>query len=119
MTVRYKSIFLYIIYIIIVGALVLSIGLAFRNQHTQTPTPVTRTHATNHPAGSSANRAGNSKLSTTAPGGSNKTSSTPTAATPSATLTNTGPGDVVGLFVATSLISAMLWRRKLMRNVIR
>ncbi|HVA10634.1 MAG TPA: hypothetical protein VNG32_00510 [Candidatus Dormibacteraeota bacterium] len=105
---RDKRTTLYILYTVIVVAVIIGIILIFRSPTANAPT-------SNHkPAGSATRQADTNKMvitGVTSTPGNNPVTNT--------TLNNTGPGDVIGLFVAVSGLGAWLWRRKQLRDVIR
>ncbi len=115
MDFRDKRNILYLLYVVIVVVVIIGILLIFR------PTSVKAPTANHHPAGSSTSKADTNKMVitgvTSTPG--DTSASTPTSTSAPASLNNTGPGDVIGLFVAVSGLGAWLWRRKQLRDVIR
>jgi uncharacterized protein YpmB len=107
MGLRDKRTILYLIYIVIVVAVIIGIILIFWPPSANAPT-------SNHsPAGSATSKADTNKIVITG------VTSTPgnASATTTTALNNTGPGDVIGLFVAVSGLGAWLWRRKQLRSM--
>jgi hypothetical protein len=106
MVLRDKRTILYLLYIAIVVAVIIGIILIFR------PSPANAPTSSHHPAGTAAGKADTNKMvitGVTSTPGNNPVSNT--------TLNNTGPGDVIGLFVAVSGLGAWLWRRKQLRSI--
>lgn len=113
MNARNKRTLLYVIYCIIFVAVIVGLFLIFRPSHTNDS--VTKPATTSKsPAGASASRGGNTKIAS-----NGSTSSTTQASTAKSSLNNTGPGNVVGIFVVASIAGAWFWRRKQLRNVLR
>lgn len=124
MTTRAKRITVYVLYCVVVLALIGALALIYRPHNAR---PVAVTHrsnsaATHKPVGVIAGKGGSTHI-TTSPKSTTKSSSganqTATPAETTAPLSNTGPGNVIGLFAAVSVLGAWLWRRKLIRSVIR
>lgn len=114
---RYKKDFLYFLYLVIVIALIVGIALFFHDRHqndTSHKTPAT----TAHPAGSSVSSSGTTKLAAPSDSAQSSSSASKAATTP-APLNNTGPGNVFGVFAVASIGGAWLYRRKLLRDVLR
>jgi hypothetical protein len=107
MDLRGKRTILYLIYIVIAVAVIIGIILIFRPSRANAPT------SSHNPAGQATSKADTNKIVITG------VTSTPgnSSATTSSSLNNTGPGDVIGLFVAVSGLGAWLWRRKQLRSM--
>ena len=125
-TAREKGTTIYIAYCVVVGLFIIVVALIYRPHST----PVaTHTNATSqrHPAGSSTSRSGSTPLAVNGNGKGTQhlsgVSSTPTkpsqSAAASAPLSNSGPGNVIGLFALVSVLASVAWRRKLIHSVIR
>jgi hypothetical protein len=117
-TSKEKRIILYVLYCAILVVVIVGIVLAFRPTHTN---PSVATHGTtksHSPAGSTTGKGGNTGIATNKSSSSASSSSASSSATNPA-LNNTGPGNVIGVFVGASILGAWFWRRKLMRSVIR
>jgi hypothetical protein len=110
--VQSKRIALYVLYAIIIVLVVWGLVEIFK------PSSSNTVHKTSSSTSTPATPAKNNSSSTksSAPAGSSRGQTTiSNTGTRNGALTNTGPGDVVGLFAVTSIISAVLWRRKLVR----
>lgn len=133
MNIRNKRIIVYIAYCVVVVVLVIVIALIYRPKH---PDVATSHHSTTHqPAGTVAGKGGGHLAISNTPVSGNRTiTNTTTArpaqgtsvaspaaapAAPNGTLNNTGPGNIFGLFTLVSVLGAWLYRRKLIRSVIR
>jgi cytoskeletal protein RodZ len=122
-TLRNKRITLYLLYCVVVIALILIVTIIFRPRHTNTASTTHPTTATQHPAGKSAGKGGNTRIaskesSKSTTSGSTAPSSSKATAT-ATTLNNTGPGNVFGLFALVSVLGGWFYRRKLIRSMIR
>lgn len=121
---RSKQMLLYILYIIIVGALIFAVYLGFRPQASQNKTPNEATKGTVAPIGGSTSLAipngsssgSSSSTSSTSPKSSSNTASTSTS---TVSLSNTGPGNVIGVFAVSSVVGTLVYRRKLLRTMVR
>jgi hypothetical protein len=116
MTIRNKRTTVYIAYCLIIVALIAMVSLIYNPHHPNHKQPVihrTITSTQQNPAGKSTTTAGTTHITVT---GSAKGTA---ASTTSTKLNNTGPGNVVGLFALVSVLGAWLYRRKLIRSVIR
>ena len=106
MNLRDKRTILYLVYIVIIVAVIIGVFLIFRPSRANAPT------SSHNPAGQATSKADTNKMVitgvTSTPGNSPVTNTT---------LNNTGPGDILGLFVAVSGLGAWLWRRKQLRSM--
>lgn len=113
MNFRDKRIVFYLLYCVVVVALIVGIVLIFRPSHTDTGTTTHHTTTAHNAAGSTAGKAGNTKIAS-----NGKSSTTATKSGTAATsLNNSGPGNVFGVFAVASILGAWLRRRQLMRRV--
>lgn len=130
MTAREKRNTIYILYCAVVIVLVIVIALIYR-PHASSPVATKHIHQTTqrHPAGSSTSRSGSTPIAVNGNGkGTQHISGVSTASPSSASatstaaqqpLSNSGPGNVIGLFALVSVLGSLAWRRKLIRSVIR
>jgi len=101
-----RKIFLYVIYFVVV---ILLGGFIVMSARSKTPAP-SKSISSSRTAGSSITKSGgNVGATSTSP----KPTPTPAAADNQASLVNTGPGNVIGLFVVTSIVGTLLYRHKL------
>ncbi len=106
-----KQALIYGLYCIIIAVFVVVIVLIFQPHKTNTGTSTHPTTKTQQAAGSETARAGNAQITNKGAAAAKDGSQT----TPK-TLNNTGPGNVIGLFAAASLIGAWFWRRRLLHG---
>ena len=120
MNLRDRRTLLFVAYCAIVALLIIGIALIFRPNHSQPTTAKHSTTTKSHSVGSSVAGSGNSKLPSSS---SSSTAAHPaahsTATQTTTALSNSGPGNVIGLFAAASIVGALFWRHKLVRNVLR
>lgn len=121
--------FLYLIYGIIVAGLIAAIVVSLHNNNSskskptahkpvtsQSQKPAPKTGSTPSESGSSgSNNAAGSQSSANASKQAGNTGNS--AAGPAPQLSNTGPGDTIGLFVLTTLTGTLLYRRRLVRRL--
>jgi cytoskeletal protein RodZ len=121
-----KSLF-YVIYIVIVGGLLAAIVLTFHQSHASAPAKTSKLSQTARSQTSTksqrpisiSHKKASSKSSSTSSQSPVVVSSKPnTAPTSARNLTNTGPGDSIGLFAGASLLAGLLYRRHLLRQII-
>jgi hypothetical protein len=109
---RGAKILLYLVYCVAVIVLVGFIAQSFRSNKATPKTPAAARRNQTTVTSRTPPTAQPSKSSTPAP------QSPPAASTPGATaLANSGPGDVVGLFVGVSVAGAVVYRRRLINQL--
>lgn len=127
MTAREKGTTIYIAYCVVVGLFIIIVALIYRPHSTPVATHKNVVTTQRHPAGSSTSHSGSTPLAVNGNGKGTQhlsgVSSTPTkpsqSAAASAPLSNSGPGNVIGLFALVSVLGSVAWRRKLIHSVIR
>ncbi len=124
-TLRDKRTIVYGLYCVIVVLLIIAIALIYRPHNHPVASTVHQHSTQRHPAGASAGNSGSTPLAVNGNGkGTNRITSVsntpPSSSTASqAPLSNSGPGNIFGLFALVSVLGAWVWRRKLIRSVIR
>jgi hypothetical protein len=134
MTNTAQKTILYILYLICIGALIYAVYIAFHPLSTPTISTSPGKSQTQNPVGLSLGSGTNLHLSipsskspsTTAPSSSSSnanssasSSSVSSAATSTADLANTGPGNVIALFVGSTVVGTLIYRHKLKHDMLR
>ncbi len=130
---RIAKVFLYLIYIVIVGGLITAIGLTFHHDKVSSPGIIAKQQTLQTKKQSSVSRTSTKvkNPSATLPSSTASSSPSPTPTIPNTTssqsstatngstsaLSNTGPGNTIALFVIVSLLSVIGYRQLLIRRL--
>lgn len=111
---RLARVFLYVIYVLIIGGLATAIALSFHTKKVAAPSPIPNTSkqvvTQSKPPTSAISKTPSRPVAVNKPA----TSKSTPAANPSPALANSGPGNTIGLFVAVSTLGAFAYRRRLL-----
>jgi len=116
-TLKEKKTILYLLYCLIAVVVIVGGVIIFRPSHTNPSVTPHSTAASHHSSTGVTAGKGGAQIATKNSSSANASSTKSNAANPA--LNNTGPGNVIAVFIVASILGAWFWRRKQLRSVIR